>query len=227
MNFELRLKFYVIFFSILFSSTAYSKVEVNTNGTIKDDVVAEPQNEQPVGRKSAGKYMGVHPNRSLASAPGDHFLAVHLGTFVNDTAYQWGASPKLTNIGSLTAGVTYRFGEWTNSMDFLFRGDVNSYGLPEGRTVKISLLPMIIFPDAASSFPLYFGAGIGPGIFFSQISQESSVSLDYELVAGVRFFNVLETTGFFLESGIKNHFLLLSDGQFIGVFITAGALFTF
>ena len=227
MNFKIQVMFTLIFsFFLLGTTTAFSKVEVNTDGTVK-----EGQNEvqdQPVGRKSAGKYMGVKPERSVASVGGEsHFLAIHLGTFVSDTTYQWGASPKLSNIGSLSAGVTYRFGEWTNSMDFLFRADINSYAVPENRAVKISLLPMIIFPDAASSFPLYFGAGAGLGIFFQQASQESSISLDYQLVAGVRFFNVIESTGFFLESGLKNHFHLLSDGQFNGVFIAAGALFAF
>jgi hypothetical protein len=68
---------------------------------------------------------------------------------------------------------------------------------------------------------------VGPGIFFKQASQESSLSLDYELVAGARLFDMVENTGFFLEFGLKNHLLLLSDGQFNGVYLAGGALFTF
>jgi hypothetical protein len=84
-----------------------------------------------------------------------------------------------------------------------------------------------MFPDASSKFPLYFGGGIGPGIFLNQIPDESSVSLDYQLFAGVRFFDVFRNTGFFVEAGLKDHFLLTSDGQFNGTYAALGLVFTF
>ena len=56
---------------------------------------------------------------------------------------------------------------------------------------------------------------------------ESSLSLDYQLIAGARIFDVFENTGFLIETGMKNHVHLLSDGQFNGVFLTVGSVFTF
>ncbi len=226
-----NIEIFIVVFGLICSSPAFSKVQVSDDGSTNgnSDVVGENVNEpHPAGHKSAERYMGVKPTRSISTIGSDnHYLAIHLGAFVSSTSYQWGANPRIDNVGALSAGVTYRIGEWVNSMDFLVRADINSYGLPEGRAIKLSLLPMITFPDAASSFPLYFGVGAGLGIFLQQISQESSISLDYELVAGIRFFNVIDTTGFFVESGLKNHLLLLSDGQYNGVFVAAGALFTF
>jgi hypothetical protein len=47
------------------------------------------------------------------------------------------------------------------------------------------------------------------------------------LVAGARFLNVIDTMGFMIETGLKNHIHLLSDGQFNGVFVNVGTVFTF
>jgi hypothetical protein len=51
--------------------------------------------------------------------------------------------------------------------------------------------------------------------------------LDYQLIAGARFFDVFENAGFFIESGLKNHLQLWDQGQFNGTFLSAGAVFTF
>jgi hypothetical protein len=60
-----------------------------------------------------------------------------------------------------------------------------------------------------------------------QIADESILALDYSLVAGARFLNVIDTMGFMIETGLKNHIHLLSDGQFNGVFVNVGTVFTF
>jgi hypothetical protein len=123
--------------------------------------------------------------------------------------------------------VSYRISPVGTLADWLLRADFTSYELNEGRPLLFSVLPLITFPDSSSHFPLYFGAGIGPGIFFSQIKEESFLAISYQLVAGVRLFNLVGDTGFFLETGLKNHVLLLSDGQFNGFFMAVGAIFTF
>jgi hypothetical protein len=199
-----------------------------------------------VGRKAAEKYMaprqGWSQNQSETSTPAaqrdvggrrspalnqdSHYLALHLGTFVSDTAYKWGQEFS-EGIGRWNFGITYRVGEWVNSMDLAIRIDVSEYALQEGRAAKMSFLPVITFPDASSKFPLYFGAGIGLGVFIHQINQESPLSIDYQLIAGARFFDVFENTGLFVEGGIKNHLFLLSDGQYNGTFVAAGTVFTF
>lgn len=188
----------------------------------------------PTGRAAAQKYMGAGasgdgatraPAQSGTSAA--HYLALHVGAFVSDDAYKWGRENRVADVGNFTAGVTYRVGEWVNSMDLAIRLDFSTYDLPAGDATKISIVPLILFPDASSRFPLYFGGGLGAGVMAKTTPGESALALEYQLLLGVRFFEVIETTGFFVEAGIKNHLHLFSDGQFNGQFIAAGAVFTF
>lgn len=187
-----------------------------------------------VGRKAAEKYMGPNVAPTTAPSPAgsqltssDHYLAVHIGEYVSDNAYRWGSNDNQTDVGDATIGVTYRVGEWVNSMDLAFRLDYSAFGLQDGTAGKLSFMPMITFPDASSRFPLYLGAGLGLGIFTKQIDKESALSLDYTLVLGARFFEVFANTGFFVEAGMKNSLFLLTDGQFNGTFVAVGPVFTF
>lgn len=222
---------------MFFSAMALAKVEVKTvapeegmeeaSGSLPAELPAEPRSStKKTGRERAQQYF----QRKSASQPvgaDDHYLALHLGGFLDSDSYKWGWSSKSSGEAKSSIGVTYRVGEWVNSMDFLARIDFNTYDLKEGRATKMSLLPLITFPDATSRFPLYFGAGAGLGIFFKQVPDESNLSLDYQLVAGARVFNLFETAGFFGEVGYKNHIHLLSDGQLNGITMALGAVFTF
>lgn len=176
------------------------------------------------GRKAAGKYM----NRKVAALGGSaRYLAIHLGTFSDSEAYRWGEQDSWNDKAKTNIGVTYRVGEWTNSMDLLFRAEFMSFDFDGEKPYKISMMPVIIFPDARSNFPLYFGAGLGAGIFLKQVSGESSISLDYNLLFGARFFDVIPAGGFFFEAGLKGHVHLLSSGQFNGTYLSGGMVFTF
>jgi hypothetical protein len=234
--------------ALLFAPKTYAQSLDHDTGAVEvtggDEVTAPapppPKGSQPkVGRKAAQKYMAPH-QASPADQTGEsehhglsltsqdaHYLAVHIGTFVSDNEYKWGSRDSDSGVGKFNIGATYRIGEWVNSMDLGIRVDYTSYNLVDGHAGKLSFLPVIMFPDATSHFPLYLGAGIGPGIFTSQVTNESSISLDYQFFVGLRFFNVFENTGFFAEAGLKNHFLLLSDGQFDGTFVALGAIFSF
>jgi hypothetical protein len=186
--------------------------------------------KQPVvGRKAASKYFEPRLDTKLSkyAGPTDHYLAVHIGSFTQTESYLWDGQEKRENLGRLSMGVTYLLSQWTPGVDLLFRADVNSYELGEERLSKITILPVLIFPEAKSRFPLYFGAGLGPGVFFKQIRDESVVTLDLQVFMGMRFLNLSDNTGFFIESGIKNHIHLLSDGQFNGVYFVMGSVFTF
>jgi len=209
--------------------------------SVSHEAIQERADEQPaerppnrngppvVGRKAAQKYMGRSPERRNPSsvAGGEaHYLAIHIGTFLGDDSYKWGTDHE-SNVGKFNAGLTYRLGEWANAADFAFRADYSSYNLSSGTANKLALLPVIIFPDATSHFPLYFGGGAGPGFYLKQISGQSAISLDYQLFLGARFFNLLQSTGLFIEAGVKNHLHLLSNGQYNGSFLAFGALFTF
>jgi hypothetical protein len=220
-----RIKWLVIVSSCFISaSTAIAKkIEIKDPPPGRQ----EAEVEQVQGdKRPALKYFQRKP-ASEDAGPRSHFLALHIGGFIDSESYKWGALDKSEDNGKLTVGVTYRMGEWTSTMDLLMRVDFNAYELVDGKPVKMSIMPMIVFPEANSKFPLYFGIGAGPGIYFKQISQESALALDYQLIGGVRLFDVFENTGFSFEMGLKNHLHLLSDGQFNGVFAAAGVIFTF
>jgi hypothetical protein len=190
-------------------------------------------NQAPqVGRGAAAKYFSParEPNQSQSQFVGgssDRVLSLHFGKFMDSQAYEWGRTGRENQVGGFQAGVTYRLGEWVNSMDLNLRVDYHEFDVLGEQTSKISIMPLITFPDAASRFPLYFGFGGGLGVFFNQVQKKSPLSFDYQLILGARFFDVFERTGFFVEGGLKNHLHLLTTGQFNGSFLTFGAVFTF
>ena len=195
----------------LFCSTLLAKVEVKLDDA--DSYISKRQKNAQV-------------RAITAFSPQSHYLALHAGGFFEDKTYNWGSEFE-ENVGGMSLGFTYRMGEWVNSSDFMFRVDYTAFDVGSGRSTKLSFLPSVSFPDANSGFPLYFGAGIGPGVYFKQLDGESSLSLDYQLFAGARFYNVFESIGLTFESGLKNHINVLSDGQFNGVFFTLGTVFIF
>ncbi|HWU44297.1 MAG TPA: hypothetical protein VN132_12690, partial [Bdellovibrio sp.] len=147
--------------------------------------------------------------------------------YVSSQSYDWGKQGQQNGVGGNGLDLTYRMGEWYKSMDLNLRVGYNEYDVGGEDASKLSFMPMITFPDASSRFPLYFGAGVGLGIFLKQANGKSPLSLDYQLVAGARFFDVVENTGFFIEAGLKNHLLITSSGQLNGTFLAGGLVFTF
>lgn len=195
-------------------------------------VVPQRRSNNKTGKDKAKTYFQRHnapeTMRSNASSggPAPRYLAIHLGRMFADQGYSWGKRDQ-SEIGNLNAGVTYRIGEWVNSMDLNLRIDYTSYTLAEGSARKLSVGTVVTFPDANSQFPLYFGGGLGAGIFIKQLSNESVLAFDYQLLAGARFLNLYNNIGVMAEAGIKNHVFLLSDGQYNGVFFNVGAVFAF
>ena len=197
-------------------------------------VAASAQDSQPrVGRDAAVKYFQKNSNEDSSYTSGnssgasDHYLAVYYGRYMASQTYDWGKFGQENDVGGNNFGVNYRVGEWYNSMDLNLRIEYADYKVGGESPTKLSFLPLITFPDAGSRFPLYFGMGAGLGIFMKQTNSKSALTLDYQLVAGARFFNVFENTGFFLEAGLKNSLFLLSTGQLNGTFIATGLVFTF
>lgn len=187
----------------------------------------QAQSKRPIEGEESRRFVKSEPHvrRSVASGD-DRFLYLSAGVFFDNESYAWGDEDQ-EDVANLTAGVTYRIGEWVRSMDMSFRADLTSYDLDEGDALKISMMPVITFPDARSGFPLYFGAGGGLGVFFRQIDDESNLSFDYTILAGVRIMEVIEGMGVLAEVGVKNHILLLSDGQFNGAYFSIGSAFEF
>ncbi len=196
-----------------------------------ENEVSEPKQ---TGKNAAAKYFSPDKKRSAASdssisrpIQSDHYLAIHLGSYMTSQSYLL-ASNSEADIGKFNGGISYRFGEWTNSGDFLLRLDLDSLETAAGkRATKMGILAAVSFPDATSGFPFYFGGGIGPGVFFKQLDSESAITLEYQIFLGLRFMNVIESTGFFIEAGLKNFVNVLSDGQHNGSTFGGGAVFTF
>ena len=180
-----------------------------------------------VGREAAAGYFNQAQEAVNNISGREHYMVLHLGKLVNTNAWNWGSSGRQKNAGSASVGVTYRVGEWKDLTDTAIRIDFNEYDIEGQKPQKLSFLGVLQFPEAASEFPLYFGAAIGPGIFFKQVGGEASLTLDYQLLVGIRFFDVFENVGFSIESGLKNHIQIGDDGQVNSAFLTAGAVFTF
>lgn len=196
-------------------------------------------NAPKVGRAAAAKYFQQNPTkqdadyrRNMASegyslSSGDRFLALGASFHTQSDAYQWGPINKEESVGKWGVDLTYRMSSYNDLLDYSIRVSYNEYEPLNQRANKMSFLYAVTFPDASSQFPLYFGAAAGPGIFFKQINNESSLSLDYQLFLGLRIFNLFESAGFYVEGGMKNHLQLTSDGQLNGTYMAAGAIFTF
>jgi hypothetical protein len=193
-----------------------------------------------VGKDAARKYM--RPNResagtgessaSLSSSgghhsSGDHILMLQAGGYVNSDVWKWNGDERLQKVGRNTYGLTYKTGDWSSGIDANLRVDFSEFQIGEERPFKMSLMPLLTFPDADSHFPLYFGVGAGVGIFFKQIENASNLSFDYQLVAGVRLMDLFESAGIVFEGGLKNHLHVLSLGQYNSVFLDAGLIFAF
>jgi hypothetical protein len=222
-------------FSVFLTGQAFAKTAVSdeTGESVESEAVqpAQPAPAPNTGEAAARKYFEKKPasdqkasNNSLD--PDDHYLAIHLGGFFTSDSYKWGANDHVSNPGRLQGGITYRLSQ-LSQVDFALRADVIGYQFPDGSAVNLAFLPMLMFPDSASAFPIYFGLGLGPGVFLQQIGNESALSLNYEIVGGLRFYNVVGDTGFFVETGLKNEVHLLSDGQFNGFFMSVGVNFVF
>ncbi|MDZ4661676.1 MAG: hypothetical protein SGJ18_08655 [Pseudomonadota bacterium] len=182
------------------------------------------------GKDAAAEYFKEQKRTPAATntVGGEHYLGIHIGNHLSSTAYRWGPQKREKGVAKFSGGLTYRFGEWVNFGDSYLRVDFSSYEFASGnRATKMSVLAAVLLPDISSQFPFYFGAGIGPGVFFKQLEGESALSLDYQLLLGLRFLNLIDSVGFFVETGLQNHIHILSDGQLNSSYLIGGVLFSF
>ncbi len=213
-------KIVFILLSVTFSFGAWSQVDVTHVPEVG------PEKGREYMRRRAPAPASSRRPASLPGPTGPRYLSLHVGGFIDQDVYRWGDRDN-QDVGQLNTGVSYKVGEWTQAMDLLFRADFTTFHLLERRALKMSLLPVVTFPDSGSQFPLYFGAGAGLGVFFKQAPGFSSLSLDYQILAGARFFDVFQGAGLMFEGGLKNHVHLFSKGQHNGIFFTAGTVFRF
>jgi len=201
------------------------------------------QSAPKVGRNAAAKYFQKngsasanydvepiqprYPSSIDSLGPQEHYLALGVGSFTSSDIYKWGNAGQQIDIAKIGFDMTYRLTPESRLFDEVVRVSYNTYEPLGDKASKMSFMYGITFPDAGSQFPLYFGLLAGPGIFFKQLDGESSLALDYQMILGLRLFNLYESAGFFIEGGLRNHLHITSDGQLNGTFVSAGAVFTF
>lgn len=221
-----------IFTILLMTEASFSNQNYHVGRKVAQNKSDKDTEAPKTGRQKAQEYFQSDSDKNVKHSGGssvgsdDHYLAIHLSQYMNSETWLWGQKEKQKDTGKSGFGVTYRFDEWGQT-DLDVRFEFNEFHVVDQKPMKFTILPVIVFPEAGSQFPLYFGAGAGLGVFFKQVDQESNLSFDYQLFMGARFFNIAGSTGFFIETGIKNHVHLLSDGQFNGTYLALGALFTF
>lgn len=180
-----------------------------------------------VGKKAAqGYFESDREVVSKSKGSQDNLLMIGVGKYLSTQSYQWGCSCKEEDVGGSLVGITYLFDEWHN-LDLNIRVDYSEFKVQGKAARKLSFIGLLTLPRAESDFPLYFGFGAGPGIFMTQLDNESALSLDYQLVVGTRFPHIFESGGFFVEFAMKNHLHVLSDGQLNGTSLNTGAVFAF
>ncbi len=191
-----------------------------------------------VGRDAAAKYFQKKGQEYRGVAEESAEFTVDSGTdhrymtfggsvFTNSNSYDWGKSGEETDVGKWGIDMTYRLSQYNNLLDYALRVSYIDYTAVSRRANKLSFLYSAMLPDAHSKFPLYFGAAAGAGIFLTQLQDESPLSLDYQVFMGLRFFDLFDNSGFYIESGLKNHIQLTTNGQLNGTYIGAGAVFSF
>ena len=182
------------------------------------------------GKQAAMKYFTA--KRRPADAPstvssragskkggGDELLALSVGTLVNGEGYQW-AECDFSGWG------VELFYQKPSTGTFLkgYHLELQNFSVGEQEFSKVSFLLSFSFPQSLS-FPVYIGVAAGPGMFLQQQEGESEFAFDYKGYFGLRFDEA--NSQYFLQTGVKNHIHMLSDGQFIGWFVSSGVAYKF
>ena len=176
-------------------------------------------------QKAQEYFKGKQVHEEVAVPRASHMMSLHYAPFLEKKTYAWGIEE--TNKLHHSLGFTYRIHPSSHLWDFNLRAEMSFYKIENQKISKLSILPLITLPEVATAFPVYFGLGVGPGFFFEQIKEESYLSLDYQLFAGLRLINLWPHTGLFVEYGFKNSLHLLDDGQVNTVFMSFGGVFIF
>lgn len=145
---------------------------------------------------------------------------------IKDRSYSW-AVDKQNQLLDWNAGISYKWDNFGNFGDAIFKIKFSSFKIDKKSVFKNSLLLGVSFPDIDSGFPFYFGVGLGGSLFFNQVYSESIISVDYQTYVGLRFINIYQNLGSFIEWGLDNHFFLLSSGQYDNIYFAVGLSFVF
>lgn len=179
-----------------------------------------------VGKGAAMKYFKPQSSSSKERLPRGvqtytRQLALSAGTYFKGKSYEWLGE----DVGGWSLQLDYRKkGTADSFFSKSYQVELQRYQFSEAELSKFSFLWSLIFPRSLS-FPVYVGVGLGPGVFLSQLQNESWLSLDYKAFLGFRLSD--DHSQFFVEGGVKNHLLVLSSGQFTGWFVSSGVAYRF
>ena len=169
--------------------------------------------------KNAKRQIKTRSPQSIPTAGGDRLLAVAVGSLLNARSYQWTEE----ELAGWNVELFYQkptsgyFGQGFHLELQKFANEVDEFS-------KVSFLVRFTFPRRLS-FPVYLGVAAGPGFFLEQREDESDFAFDYKAYLGVRLNE--PNSQYFFQSGVKNHVHVLSDGQFIGWYVSSGVAYKF
>ncbi len=179
------------------------------------------------GKSAAMKYFSKKAkqprlsSRAPASAAvtGQGLLGLAVGSLINSKSYGW-VDEELTG---WNMEVSYlRAGRGTFAQGFHL--ELQKFGAQGQDLTKLAFLLSFNFPRRLS-FPVYIGVSAGPSFFLEQKDEESEFALDYKAYLGLRLNEA--HSQYFIQSGVKNHVHVLSDGQFVGWFVSSGVAYKF
>ncbi|MCB0379169.1 MAG: hypothetical protein KDD33_11820 [Bdellovibrionales bacterium] len=181
------------------------------------------------GKKAAQKYFVKkgEEGRSTAStsitSAGNYkgLFTLSAGTLFASKSYNWAEQQSPTG--------------WSLQLDYhrrlkssffatVYQLEMQKFQTSPREASKLSFLFGVTVPKNLE-FPVYIGVAAGPGIFLKQLAGESLLTLDYKGFVGLRYNQ--DHSQFFLESGVKNHVNVLSDGQLSSWFLASGVAYKF
>lgn len=180
------------------------------------------------GKRAAMKYFTGGAKKQIKTRqtasisptqPGHRILALAVGSLVNSRNYNEGQGQYM----GWNAEAFYLKAD----QGYFAKGyhlEMQKFSTHLRELTKLSFLLSFSFPRRLS-FPVYLGVAAGPGFFLKQNKGKSQFSFDYKAYLGLRLNQ--ENSQYFLQTGVKNHVLVLSDGQFVGWFVSSGVAYTF
>ena len=152
----------------------------------------------------------------------------HLKLYLGASVYGETETRKFDPLFSRALGFSQRIKEFPARGDLNLRVELQSLRLLSHRTELISIVPVFIFPDVRSGFPVYVGAGGGMSLLpLHLVRRQPALSLTGQIFAGLRLVDWYKNAGLSGEMSLKTHLPFYDRELYMEIFITLGFLFSF
>ena len=129
---------------------------------------------------------------------------------------------------SRVLGFSQRVKEFSTIGDLNLRIELHSVKLESQRSLRISVAPHFTLPDIRSGFPIYVGLGGGFGLFPRHIlKKQPALSLNVQMLIGMRFIDVYKNVGLMVELNLKMHTPFQDMKLYMELLTNAGLVFSF